>query len=80
MESLNIRLRELFNRHLLFSIKDLEDLTGASKSSLHSHISRMKSPKWCGKYLGPVDLVQDIGYHDGIKRWGLRGVREIYQS
>jgi len=79
MQSIMSNLRSLFNENKLYSIKDLMDITGYNKHSISVSISKLKNDKYCGKK-GKLDLVQDIGFYDGIKRWGKRGTKEIYRN
>ena len=37
-------------------------------------ISRIKNEKYTNKKDETLDLIQDIGEKDQIKRWGLRGI------
>jgi len=72
-DSLNHLLRCYFNTGKLFTVKQLSELTGESENYVRISISRMKNPKYVGQNEKIVDLVQDIGIKDKIKRWGLRG-------
>ncbi len=71
--SLNSILRVYFKKNMLFTIDKLQELTGESKDYIRIMISRMKNPKYTGISEETLDLVQDIGVKDRIKRWGLRG-------
>ena len=72
--SLNTRLRFFFDTGLLYSLEQLEELTGEDQVYIGVQISRLKNPRYCGKD-EPIDLIQDRGEKDNIKRWGLRGAK-----
>lgn len=78
--SLNKQLIELFNDGYLYTVDQLSELTGFDKKKVRTQISLMKSEKYCSKKTGPIDLVQDFGFYDGKKRWGLRGSKKIFEG
>ncbi len=70
--SLNNKLRNYFNKGLLYTVEQLAILTDENPTYVRIQISRIKKKKYCGKD-DPMQLIQDIGEDDGLKRWGLRG-------
>ncbi len=70
--SLNNRLRKIFNNGLLYTIDQLVKLTGEDKQYVMVQVSRMRNPRYCGSD-EPVDLINEVGTYDRIRRVGLRG-------
>lgn len=73
--SLNSKLRDYFSHGLFYSVNQLSVLTDTEERYIRVMISRLKNPKFCGKEDDVLDLIQDIGKIDKIKRWGIRGAK-----
>ena len=77
--SLSNKLKELFETKRLFTLDQLADLCDSDKRNISNRISRLKNPAYADKN-GKLDLTIDVGYYDGIHRWGLRGSTVIYKG
>lgn len=71
--SLYSKLKQLFQKNLLYTVDELSELTKEPKKYVRVVICRLKNPKYTRVDEEPLDLVIDIDKDDRVKRWGLRG-------
>ena len=72
------KLTALFMDYKLYTVDELVELTGSNINTVRASVSKLKNDSYSPKEIGRLDLVQDTGFLDRKRRWGLRGAKEYY--
>jgi hypothetical protein len=77
-DGINKMLRALFEKPYLYSMENLNHLTGHTYQYIATEVSNLQNPNRCGPP-GPV-MLKRIKFPDGVVRIGNLDAKDIYET